>query len=191
MRKKKIRLFTLVELLAAMVIIAILVGLASKGVQFANTMSGESATKATIEIVNRYFDRFKEKNGFYPNQPEEGVEPKGDALKLDFALHYKQINGSDPTEDNLRDFIRQYIPNYSEMVESGRIYVHTPTGEPTAAYLLDGFGEQFRYRCPGKHNESSYDLWSMGADGKTSDNGDEDPEDSEDSEDSDNIKNWE
>jgi prepilin-type N-terminal cleavage/methylation domain-containing protein len=182
LRKKKIRLFTLVELLAAMVIIAILVGLASKGVQFANTMSGESATKATIEIVNRYFDRFKEKNGFYPNQTGAG-----DDLKLDFALHYKQLNGSDPTEKELRDFIRQYIPNYSEMIESGRIYVHTPTGGIVSAYLLDGFGEQYRYRCPGKHNVSSYDLWSMGIDAKTSDDGDE--ENKED--DFDNIKNWE
>jgi len=30
----------------------------------------------------------------------------------------------------------------------------------------DPWGNQYRYECPGSHNENSYDIWSVGADGE-------------------------
>jgi len=31
---------------------------------------------------------------------------------------------------------------------------------------LDGWKQEFQYRCPGVHNKNSYDLWSLGEDGE-------------------------
>ena len=45
---------------------------------------------------------------------------------------------------------------------------------------LDGWGQGFVYRFPGRHNPDSFDLYSLGADGKTETDG-EDPDD---------IANW-
>jgi general secretion pathway protein G len=50
-------------------------------------------------------------------------------------------------------------------------YMETPLEE-----LRDPYGNEFRYRSPGEFNEDSYDLWSMGPDGR---DGTED-----------DIKNW-
>jgi hypothetical protein len=40
----------------------------------------------------------------------------------------------------------------------------------------DAWGNAFVYRCPGKHNPSAFDLYSLGSDGKTETDGD-DPDD--------------
>jgi hypothetical protein len=45
---------------------------------------------------------------------------------------------------------------------------------------LDAWGNAFVYRCPGRHNPGAFDLYSLGADGKTETDGD-DPDD---------ISNW-
>ena len=46
--------------------------------------------------------------------------------------------------------------------------------------VLDGWGNTFVYRFPGRHNPDSFDLYSLGADGKSQTDGD-DPDD---------IANW-
>ncbi|MDR2982642.1 MAG: type II secretion system major pseudopilin GspG [Puniceicoccales bacterium] len=33
-----------------------------------------------------------------------------------------------------------------------------------AASLVDAWGSPYQYRCPGSHNTSGYDLWSLGPD---------------------------
>ena len=33
--------------------------------------------------------------------------------------------------------------------------------------LLDPWKQPYRYRCPGLHNPNSYDVWSIGPDGKS------------------------
>jgi general secretion pathway protein G len=42
---------------------------------------------------------------------------------------------------------------------------HGPYPEK-ASSLKDQWGHEFVYRCPGIHNTGSYDLYSMGPDGK-------------------------
>lgn len=45
------------------------------------------------------------------------------------------------------------------------------SGDSTKIYLKkeverDPWGNSYKYRSPGKYNENSYDVWSMGADGE-------------------------
>jgi hypothetical protein len=61
--------------------------------------------------------------------------------------------------------------DYEKMVNSGEI------DEGANRALVDPWGNNYRYQCPGKHNRTSFDLQSAGPDGEY---------DTED-----DIKNWE
>ncbi len=76
---------------------------------------------------------------------------QGDLASLDTALKlYRLDTGAYPT------------------TEQGIDSLLTTTGK--GPYLerkpLDPWGRKYQYRCPGTHRPSSYDLFSMGRDGK-------------------------
>ena len=83
-----------------------------------------------------------------------------------------------------RDAYGAYPPQdtwLAELQATGEAVVNrrgSPFVEPDTAH--DAWGQAFVYRLPGRHNSDSFDLYSLGADGKTETDGD-DPDD---------ISNW-
>ncbi len=87
---------------------------------------------------------------------------RGDLSHLDTALKlYRLDNGAYPTTDAGVD----------------ALLVATKKEPYLERKPLDPWGRKYQYRCPGVHRTTSYDLFSMGRDGKSGTD--------------DDIKNWE
>jgi len=161
------RSFTLVELMAAMAIIAILAGLGVKGMQFANQAQAEAATKANMVKVDVILENFKKKYGFYPQQSTAG--------NMNLAPSLKDISGGGYLS-SVDDLLTPLIDDYTSQKNSGLFSTSSSDEDGdsssddtiSAVNFTDGYGANFQYKCPGDNNKLGYDLWSMGADGKDS-----------------------
>jgi general secretion pathway protein G len=81
----KKRGFTILELLAVMVIIAILTGLGAKGYNLARRKSKETRAKADIEKLRTTLEEYRVKYGNYPVQ--DPVGPFGNLSDIDFLTN--------------------------------------------------------------------------------------------------------
>ena len=164
------RSFTMVELMAAMAIIAILAGIGVKGMQFANQAAAEGATKANMERVKVVLEDFKKLKGYYPQQNTLPVSGTADhqlsiELKDNTKANYLKSSTADPE-------LYDVIPNYTDLVNSG-VMERSTSDESTSGAddgkdsikFVDGYGSYFYYQCPGNYNPKSYDLISAGSDG--------------------------
>lgn len=137
------RRFTIVELLLACAILAILMGIMVAGYSFAQQRMAEAATIATIEKISTALESYKAKTGYY-------IQAIGDT-----AVFYMDL----PVPDKL-DFT-DFLPDYEAMKK-------TSLGmDPTSGryYLIDPYGNAFWYQSPGRHNRTRFDLESAGPDG--------------------------
>ena len=168
------RSFTMVELMAAMVIIAILAGIGVKGMQFANQAAAEGATKANMEKVKIFLEDFKKLKGYYPQKSATGVPDSSDDtyhLKIELASS-DSTKANYLTSNNDSSELYTVIQNYTDLINSGLIERSTTdesasgAGDGTDSFkFMDGYGGYFYYACPGIVNVSSYDLISAGSDG--------------------------
>ncbi|MCK5801699.1 MAG: type II secretion system protein GspG [Lentisphaeria bacterium] len=128
--------FTLIELLAVIVIIAILValtvGLVSLGMQKASI----SKTIAKMTAMEMALEEFQQDRGHYPSSAS-GVRIDGASSPFDTAAGFQSLQTG-----------RTYLDGYM----GGNKYT-------------DGYGEAFYYKCPGTRNPEKFDLWSAGNDG--------------------------
>ena len=156
------RSFTLVELLVVMAIIGILSGLVIGGASFAARYVAETQTRTLLQKMVIALDQYEQDRGFFPQYSSPAP------FKLAPAVGPNETGGVKDSETN-----RYYLEGYT-----GGVY-------------RDAWDESFFYQCPGKMNPGSYDLWSMGRDGKHGD-GTTDPTDAQKrgAEDSDDITNW-
>jgi general secretion pathway protein G len=129
--------FTLLELLAVMTIIGVLAGLIIGASKYAYQKSRRSSAAARIAALETALEDFKADNGYYPTQ---AAVPSGSTTIL-----YQALNG----------------------VTTGKKYFTTFTArEITATEVIDPFGHEYQYVCPGTHNAATFDLSSNGADGQ-------------------------
>lgn len=151
--------FTLIELLVAMAIIIILAGILIGGVGYAGRRADEAKTYAAIETMAMALEQFKADNGYYPPSGNGAQEIKfyrsADGLMLVLGDNeYKFFN---------LDTKKAYI----------ELSYITGTTKKSAEGYVDAWGNSLHYKCPGDNNQSLYDLWSYGRDGKSSGSGDE------------------
>jgi type II secretory pathway pseudopilin PulG len=157
--------FTLIELLAAIAIVIILAGILIGGIGYAGRRADEAKSYATIQKLAMALEQFKAANGYYPvckdTSELEFYRDSDGHLMLKLATEYK-----------FYDFKTKKV--FIELEQAGGT-----SSDPIK--MCDAWGEPLRYRCPGEHNASTYDLWSFGNDGES---------DSEDTK-LDDITNWE
>lgn len=172
----KRRVFSLVELLAVMAIIAILAGLIIAGSSSVRRRQRESAARATLQQLEVALDQYQQEWGHYPYPrdeiftfcykvndngelyfPGDGVDSDGDGEADDswgsvYAIREKSGLGSggDSDGDGKAD-------------DQTAIRNHRSYAEPEHA-AEDAWGKPFFYKCPGTMNPDSYDLWSLGPD---------------------------
>ena len=143
------RNFTILELLAVMVIITILAGMLLGGAAFAQRKARETKTKAQLEMIRTALNSYNRDWGFFPETGGgSDVDLDGnfwETMKAPDGQYYLRYN-----EDGF---------NYSYTDSDGN-GVWTVGDEITQ--VLDPFGQLWRYCVPGKRNTASIDLWSKG-----------------------------
>ena len=192
------RSFTMVELMAAMAIIAILAGIGVKGMQFANQAAAEGATKASMVKTEIFLENFKKKYGYYPQQSSAGdMDLSSTLVTLLGKGTDDDGNEKDPSEGDVEGLLSILINDYTTVKNSGLLEVTAGEDDNENATIekisfLDGYGSYLQYKCPGDNKLSSYDLWSEGTDGWSdmtkADNYYDDPNSQGNA---DNITNWE
>lgn len=151
--------FTMLELLLAMAIIVVLIGLGVGGYNYAMHASREAATKSTMKQLETALESMKAKHGFYPpglTAREFFVAYPADA---DDAAN---ANGLDSTAHKayMEDFVK-----VMDLDGLGSRGLEKVSGQDYYK-LIDAWGNPIWYVSPGKVNKNSFDLISAGADGK-------------------------
>ena len=123
--------FTLIEIMAVVLIIGLLGGIVGTVVFSQVDKARVSATRTQVKQLEGILELYRMDNVRYPST-EQGLQ----------ALVRKPSGAPQP---------RNYRPE--GYVQGG--------GVPK-----DSWGQEFQYRAPGEHNPYSFDLWSLGADGK-------------------------
>ena len=146
--------FTLIEILAAVAIMAILAGITTGVIGYVRNKTKEARTIATIEIIKTALEQYKEKYGYYlPISKGNYVEFHTDSVS----------NADNAATDNKKNF-NQFI-NYQSLIGQGK--ASGATSGKHHYTINDGYGKPIYYCYPGRVNKGSYDLGSLGSDGKS------------------------
>jgi type II secretory pathway pseudopilin PulG len=148
--------FTVIELLAVMVIVAILAGLILGVSRYASAKGHDSKTLSQLLALEDALGQFQEDRGY--NMSTNALT--NDILQLGSHFPAADVNpiGTVATTDPCYRFT------------SGR-FVHSQTGNPyipgyNGGPYLDAWKRPFLYRCDGnQNNTSTFDIWSAGRDG--------------------------
>ena len=135
--KTRVLPFTLIEMLAAIGIVLVLMGLAIGGIQAARRVARESKGKARIVLLEKGINAYFQKWGFYPHPTQSSLLAfvvSGDAMQTLFE-----------------------IPKTDRKI----------TTSPPSYYVADPCNtDVFYYRVPGTFNPTTFDLGSKGLNGK-------------------------
>lgn len=170
------RAFTLVELLVAMGVIAVLVGITFGAVSGAWNSSNKSAAASQIQALSTAIESYKVDNGAYPvataliatSGEEPSANPSG--YSASGQLLYQAVTGS--TKWGVAPTSTNYFPN----LKKGMIQETS-----SASYFIDPWGFAYGYRSldaftdhdndastprqqlsSGGYNLGFFDLWSTG-----------------------------
>lgn len=130
-RHRRSRGFTLIEIMAVVLIIGLLGGIVGAVVFSQVDKARVNTAHAQVKQLESVLEFYRMDNARYPSS-EQGLQ----------ALVRKPSGDPQP---------RNYRP---EGYLQGGVVPKDP------------WGEDYQYRSPGEHNPYSFDLWSLGADGK-------------------------
>lgn len=140
--------FTLLELLAVIAIITVLAGLVIGGVSASMRKASEAKTRSRMQQLTLALDLYQRDWGYFPVSASIPLATRtgSDAGIIDFRFDETFLQSPDG---------RLYLSEYPSDADA--------TDNNT---FRDGFEQYFLYKCPGTMNPQSYDLWSMGSDGR-------------------------
>ena len=153
--------FSLVEILVAIAIIAILLGLSGAGYNAVQRKIARTRTEATLNKLRVGLESYKSKFGYYPQQQNIGP----------FQLDKNDASAAGQPQNNFNGCIE-----YGKISKEDSIQI--PNTTPPIYRVIDGWktnisgngtinnGSYILYMCPGLVNTSSYDLFSAGNDRK-------------------------
>ena len=151
--------FTLVEILVATGIIAILAGIGFAGYSFAMTSGREKAAKATIFQISTALDTCYNKLGFYP-----ACKDAYGTIKFEFTdnIPEKITFGSTEFKKSDSGVQKKFFDLFTKTIDIESLRAYCGTNK----VLCDSWGNEIQYQYPGAINKNKYDLISPGADGK-------------------------
>ncbi len=151
--------FTLIEILTVIAIIAVLASLILATSGFVQEKAGRSRAEAEIQALSNAIEAYKLDNGVYPDGDGGTTSTK----KLIDELCPPTSGGGTGSTKVYFEFPPKMLDGYS----SGSDF---ETLRTSARYLVDPFGNSYRYKSPGdkdRSGEQFFDLWSYGKDGAT------------------------
>jgi hypothetical protein len=143
-----------------------LAGILFAGIRFATVRADEAKTRATVELLCDGMEKFKSERLFYP---------RGDGDVKFYRDAHKRLRIVIGDKD-FDFFSKQTDKDYMQLNSIDA------TSKANAEELLDAWDEPIKYRCPGGHNKTSYDIWSTGVSGPDDTSSSKDPLD--------DITNW-
>ena len=158
-RNSVFHMFTLIEILTVCALLAFLMAMMVAGYGIVQQKGAESQCQATMERIKTALESYKAKTGYYI----QAIDAASGFYLEDPDTSTAKAKTSDPW---FIDFI-----DYEKMLNAGEI------DKANKSALVDPFGNNYRYQCPGKHNRTGFDLQSAGPDGEYDTD--------------DDIKNWE
>ncbi|MFA6104551.1 MAG: type II secretion system protein [Victivallaceae bacterium] len=157
--------FSLVEILVAVGIIAILLGLSGAGYQAVQRKIARTKTEATLNKLRIGLESYKSKFGYYPQQPaiapflldiNAPTVPQGQPQNnFNSCIEYSKISKEDSV----------MVSGRYRVIDGWKTNVWSPAPALGTTYVDQG-GPYIYYVCPGLLNTSSYDLFSAGNDRK-------------------------
>ena len=174
---KKIRRFTLVELLAVMAIIVILSGIGFGAYTYANNKAKESSTEALMKQIEAGLESFHTKNGHYPVSGGNfsvitfTVESDGTISGVNFGSSGSELirNAAPATrKDRMKN---EMFETFTKALDLEVIKKHLDNSNR----LEDAWGGRIYYCSPGRFNTGTFDLISAGPDGEFSSDNAADP----------------
>lgn len=175
--KNRYQSFTLIEILAAIGIIGVLVGLGFGAYSYANNRSKEAATRSMIQQLSAAFENAKNKHGFYMSS---GVTNNESDYKYIYITNsrtgipeYGKI-----AEKNLGNKNPESIAYTKTFLETLDIEQMRPylKEEGSSLYIItDAWGGPIYFKSPGNINASSFDLYAPGPDGRFGESQDDKP----------------
>lgn len=134
-KRKSNKKFTLTEILIVCALLAFVMGITVGGYKIVMDKSKKTATLSMIKQLEVAMEAYKNIVGYYYPQ--------------------KSPAGAFVIDPEATEFIK-YLPNYGKWKTQKQI---TWKGE-----LVDPYGVNFWYRCPGYHNRMGFDIESAGPD---------------------------
>lgn len=180
--------FTLIEIMVALVIISILVVIAAKGSGYVMYQINASKTKSQIKKLEAALLQFKneykfnyipvevkskkvkyitEAVEFNPNNTLSFGDINFDGSKVLLKKDAGQIKFCSRVENKKHFDDDEYIPR-TFLGEDYEFYDESKDDEEGNRFtgFRDAWGNLLMYRCPGEQNKGSFDIWSRGPDGE-------------------------
>jgi prepilin-type N-terminal cleavage/methylation domain-containing protein len=177
--------FTLIELMAVVVIIAVLSALVLGGVNYAHRKGIDARCAAQYALVQLAIENYKSDHGFYPGVYNAGAAPPTGSSPIDImnwknnnlmgngscALARSLVQGFNDYKMAAGDTVgKVYISSAVISLWSQQRYAINPGGQmtqnggtmPGAYRLVNPNGNEYGYRLgndPSAVNKGSYDLW--------------------------------
>lgn len=156
---KKYR-FTLVEILVATGIIAILAAMGFAGYRLAVDSGRENNTKMLITQITTALDNCKNKVGFYPASSTFGdITFTFDSNEM---VEKVSFNGTEFSKSDTNKFKKKFFDLFTKALDMEQI----KSACGSDGVLRDSWGNPVKYKFPGSINTTKYDVISAGADGK-------------------------
>ena len=168
--------FTLVEMMAVTIIIAILAGLVVIGVEFAKQRQAAEQAKVQIALLSKAIEEYKVDMGVYPGvDTDTAIDGKTasngkvsqELYQALFKDGYDYTNTSSPSstwDKATRIYLPELDPRNNKLGWVTRTTSDTPGDNLD---ILDPWGSGYRYRKGSDAQNPDFDVWSMGKDGKT------------------------
>ena len=162
--------FTLIELMAVIVIIVILATLIVGGMNVVQTRQAESKTQIQIKLLETAIESYKADMGKYPgtvdNTPASGDKVSKELYQALYYEGYTVQNSGGTAADGAasRIYLNELDPITSKQ---GWVTTTTSSTPPSSTTIRDPWDTEFRYRKGSNAQNPDFDIWSCGRNQKT------------------------
>ena len=156
--------FSLMELIVVVAIIVILAGLTLGGFSLVNQKTARDTAKVQLGLIQNALENYNSDNRSYPPNSDPMGE-KGDEV----LYKYLYYDGFEARDEGGVVYMPEFDPEYNSGTGKSKRGQKWMQGTGAEARIIDPWGNFYRYRSAdstGAQNPD-FDLWSMGADGKT------------------------
>ncbi|HJO92049.1 MAG TPA: type II secretion system protein GspG [Victivallales bacterium] len=164
MTMKKYKLFTLIELMAVFVILAILAGITIGVYGLIGDSNTNTKTETTVKQLSIAMQAYKLETGYYFQEPSDAFKnPLNTTITYDnMKDNVLKFNTSSPSSIDT-----EFIKHFSYETFKGNGIIENPG--TSSSYFVDAWGRPIIYRNPGEFNTTMFDICSLGKDGRYGD----------------------